>query len=259
MRTVCLHDRAVIAAFLRQHAEQRLYELGDLDDFFWPSTTWYALVDGDQILEVALAYNAGDLLVVLAHTSTSDEYIRILLHSIRHLLPRRLYAHIGLGLGDVFAGYTPESHGIHDRMTLRDPRLLATIDTTGTVQLHADDQAELQAFYAASYPGNWFDPRMLETNQYYGYREDGRLLSVAGIHVYAPSLGVAALGNITTHPSARGRGLATRVTARLCQELLKTVDLVGLNVRADNLAAIACYQRLGFVQVSQFEECMYTA
>src|SRR5438093_529591 len=81
---------------------------------------------------------------------------------------------------------------------------------------------------------NWFDPRMLETGHYYGIRQDGTLLSIAGVHVYSPRYRVAALGNITTRPAARGHGLATLVTAKLCQELLRSVDEIGLNVRADN-------------------------
>jgi ribosomal protein S18 acetylase RimI-like enzyme len=38
--------------------------------------------------------------------------------------------------------------------------------------------------------------------------------------------------------------------------LLQTVDLIGLNVRADNVAAIACYRRLGFTVVAEYEEYM---
>jgi ribosomal protein S18 acetylase RimI-like enzyme len=47
-------------------------------------------------------------------------------------------------------------------------------------------------------------------------------------------------------------------TARLCRELLATVDQIGLNVRADNAAAIACYPRLGFARGASYEECLLT-
>jgi predicted GNAT family acetyltransferase len=58
----------------------------------------------------------------------------------------------------------------------------------------------------------------------------------------------------TTHPDARGRGLATLTTAKLCQELLRSVDDIGLNVRADNVAAIACYTKLGFTKIGAYGE-----
>jgi ribosomal protein S18 acetylase RimI-like enzyme len=44
------------------------------------------------------------------------------------------------------------------------------------------------------------------------------------------------------------------VTARICRSLRAEVDHVGLNVRADNRAAIACYERLGFAPVAPYEE-----
>ena len=113
---------------------------------------------------------------------------------------------------------------------------------------------ELEALYNVSYPGNWFDPRMLETGCYYGIRNGRSLVCVAGIHVYSPRYRVAVLGNVTTHPDFRGRGLGTAACAILCKELLREVDHVGLNVKADNSSAIACYERLGFERIATYEE-----
>jgi ribosomal protein S18 acetylase RimI-like enzyme len=262
MPIISLHDREAIASFLQRHAAVRLYELGDLDDFFWPSTTWYALTEAGEIRELALAYNAGDLMVLLATGAADPAAAEELLRGVRHLLPRRFYTHLGVGLGRALADdWRAEPHGLYDKMALSDPAQLAALDTAATTRFTPDDQAELEAFYAESYPGNWFDPRMLQTGHYYGYREGGApsgpIMCVAGVHVYSATQRVAALGNITTRPDARGRGLATLVTARLCRELLRSVDQIGLNVRADNAAAIRCYARLGFTRVGQYEELMF--
>jgi len=43
MKAVCLHDKSAIEQFLRRNTWLHLYELGDLDEFFWQYTTWYAL------------------------------------------------------------------------------------------------------------------------------------------------------------------------------------------------------------------------
>ena len=43
MNVIRLHDRATLEAFLRRDAALHLYSLGDLDDFFWPFTTWHGL------------------------------------------------------------------------------------------------------------------------------------------------------------------------------------------------------------------------
>ena len=97
---------------------------------------------------------------------------------------------------------------------------------------------------------------LLKTKQYFGIRKNGRLVSVAGIHVYSPEYKVAALGNIATDPSHRNKGYGRRAAAKTCQSLLKRVSHVGLNVKADNEPAISCYRRLGFETVASYGEYM---
>jgi GNAT superfamily N-acetyltransferase len=176
------------------------------------------------------------------------------------LLPRRLYAHLSEGLADVLGEeYQVSWHGKHYKMGLTKTGLLGGVDTSDVTRLGESDVRELEALYRVSYARNWFDPRMLETGHYYGIRRGGELVSVAGVHVYSPVYKVAALGNITTRPDWRGQGLGTTVTAELCRELLPTVDHIGLNVKADNVAALACYEGLGFEQVASYQECSLEA
>jgi predicted GNAT family acetyltransferase len=100
---------------------------------------------------------------------------------------------------------------------------------------------------------------MLQTDHYFGIWQDGALVSVAGIHVYSTHYRVAALGNITTHPAHRGRGLAARATAALCQSMRHDMNHMGLNVNAENSAAIACYRSIGFERIAEYGEFMLTA
>lgn len=254
MQALCLHDKQEIAAFLQRNVFLHLYALGDLDDFFWPYTTWYALKE-QQIGQVALLYAGSTVPTLLGICEEPLDEMRKLLQAIVHLLPQRFYAHLSGDLATALADtYHCASLGIHYKMALLDKTRLETVDTTDVVQLTVADLDELETFYANSYPGNWFDPRMLETGCYYGLRRDKQLASVAGIHVYSPRYKVAVLGNVTTHPDYRGQGLATAVCAKLCQALLRTVDYVGLNVKTDNLSAIKCYERLGFAPIATYEE-----
>ncbi len=259
MRAVFLHDKHTIATYLRRDAALHLYALGDLDDFFWPYTVWYGLLDGEGLCAIALLYTGGDLPALLATGRSPATALGTLLQQVKHLLPRRFYGHLSPEARDALtADYALEPHGPHLKMCLSDPSCLEGVDISGVERLTPAATAELVAFYARSYPGNWFDPRMLETGQYFGIREHDDLVSVAGVHVYSEAYRVAALGNITTLPTARGRGLATTVTAALCRSLLKTVDLVGLNVHAENTAAIACYRRLGFTIAAEYGEFLLT-
>jgi ribosomal protein S18 acetylase RimI-like enzyme len=256
-KAVHLHSKEEIEAFLRRNVFLHLYELGDLDGFFWPYTTWYALKEGPAIRELALLYTGSDLPVLLAFSDDPRSRMPDLLRSIAHLLPRRLYAHLTPALaGGLEDEFRLESHGTHLKMALADRSRLKRVDTSDVVSLSAADLDEVKVLYGVSYPGNWFDPRMLETGQYYGIRRDRDLVSVAGIHVYSPLYRIAALGNITTLPELRGQGLGTRVTAKTCQSLFGSVDHIGLNVKADNASAIASYRALGFERVADYEEFM---
>ncbi len=261
MRAIELSDRTRLRAYLRRAPALHLYELGDLDDFFWPHTRWYALEGDRAIHAVALLYAATELPVVLALGDPAP--LGELLAELRDRLPARFYAHLSPGLlGALAPRYASEPHGDYLKMVLADrsrPDAAEAADTGGAapsaVRLGPADRAELERFYARAYPGNWFDPRMLETGQYFAIR-DGDLVAAGGVHVYSPAERVAALGNIAVAAEHRGRGLGTRVTARICRSLLAEVDDVGLNVRADNRAAIACYKRLGFAPVAPYEEHM---
>ncbi|SCF12202.1 FR47-like protein [Micromonospora viridifaciens] len=245
------HDRAVLAELLGRDPVLHAYQLGDLDDFFWPYTSWYRR--GDQ---VALLYHGVELPTLLAFAA--PEHIgesAALLDELAPVLPARLWAHLSPGLDATVARWYEVSDAAgHHRMALTDPARLARVTPVGQVLGPADLPALLD-LYAAAYPGNWFDPRMLDTGQYVGIREAGALVAVAGVHVWSPTWRVAALGNVTTHPRCRGRGLAAAAVAALCARLRASVDHVTLNVRADNSAAVRLYERLGFTRVAEFTEC----
>jgi ribosomal protein S18 acetylase RimI-like enzyme len=175
-------------------------------------------------------------------------------------LPDRFYAHLSPEAVAALAGHFHiEPHCLHHKMGLVDRSRAGAFDTSDAVVLSAADTEEVSALYSVSYPGHWFVPRMLQTGLYRGIRRGGRLVSVAGVHVYSVQFRVAALGNIATHPDWRGHGCATLVSAALCQALDRAgVCRIGLNVRADNQAAIRCYQKLGFEWAADYGEYTLT-
>lgn len=249
----CLHDKAVIEAFLRQNTDLHLYEIGDLDEFFWPQTLWFARRQENQISALCLLYVGQTQPTLLAF---GDPFpLTDLIRSISSLLPQWFYAHVSPGVEAAFLGkFQLEPHGNHLKMSLKKPAFIKSLENSGSARLGPENLAEVLQLYRDSYPGNWFDPRMLETREYFGVRKGPRLVSIAGIHVYSPVHRVAALGNITTAPAFRQKGLATLATRDLCRSLLEKVDHIGLNVAADNHAAISCYKKLGFDVVAPYAE-----
>lgn len=255
MKIECLCNKNEIEAFLRKNVGLHIYSLGDLDDFFWQDTQWHALKEGKEIQALALLYT-GQQLPTLQAMSEQAGLMRKLLRSISHILPDRFHAHLSPGVEEAFKGrYQLESHEKHYKMVLNSKRLPDSIDCSQVVRMTEGDLSQMLRLYEEAYPGNWFDPRMLQTKQYFGIKIDNKLVSVAGIHVYSKKYGVAALGNITTHPDYRGRSFAQSVTARLCRSLSENVGHIGLNVKANNTAAIALYKKLGFEITAPYYEC----
>ncbi len=255
---VYLHDRVEIEEFLRKDIFLNIYGIGDLDDFFWPYTCWFGHRSGGEIDAVVLLYTGMELPTLIALSEDTDA-MRKLLESIDHVLPETFYGHFSPGLESVFElTHSIASHGKYTRMALLDDRIVSGTDCGETIRMVRGDTDEILEFYRMSYPGHWFDPRMLETGQYFGIRRDKKLVSVGGIHVFSPEYGVGTLGNIATLPDFRGRGLGRTVTARVCQSLLMDVAHIGLNVRSDNIAAVSCYKKLGFREAALYGEFMIT-
>jgi len=256
MKAACLHDKSKIEAFLRGNVFLNIYSLGDLDDFFWPYTTWYALTDTAGTQALALIYTGGSLPCL--HALSEDykvNYTEELLRCLIPILPKRFYAHLSLGLESILAEhYTLRPHGKHYKMALTDKSLLSKVDVSQVVGLSMSHLSEIISLFKKAYPGNYFEPRMLETKQYCGIRQSGELISVAGVHVYSRRYRVAALGNIATHPKYRGKGYGTSVTTKVCKSLLCEIDHIGLNVKADNTSAVRCYERIGFEVIDSYGE-----
>ena len=258
MNVICLHDKAEIEAYLRQDVTLNIYSLGDLDDFFWSYTQWYALKVAGEIKALILLYTAQPppILLALAPPQRIAE-LREILTQLLPLLPRQIYTHLSLGVEDVLQpGYMVDSYGLHYKMILNDPVRLKKFLNPRVVQVTENQIEEVFSLYDTSYPGNAFDARMLETGQFFGIWDDNQLVSIAGVHVYSPHYRVAAIGNVTTHPLYRNRGYGKAVTAALSLSLLEKVDHIGLNVKQGNQAAINNYHQLGFVVAAAYHEMM---
>ena len=69
--------------------------------------------------------------------------------------------------------------------------------------------------------------------------------------------GAAAVGNVYVRRDRRGRGLGRLVTTAVL-DALAGVETIGLNVRADNDAALRLYESLGFARHCEFYEALAT-
>ena len=169
MAVVELRDRAAIAELCRRNRFRHVYEIGDLDDFFWPHTRFVGWRGEHEVTQVALLYTEPAPPVLLALGESPQADMTSLVDSLLPELPARLYAHLSPPLLDtVAARYDVESHGLHLKLGLATTSCLGNAPAAA---LGPPDLDEVVAFYERAYPGTWFVPRMLETGRYVGIRE----------------------------------------------------------------------------------------
>ena len=251
-------DKERIERFLRKNTPMHLYELGDLDDYFFPDTRWFAGMFEDKLIALALLYSGLSVPTLIALNQETDP-LRDLLIGARKRLPDQFYAHLSSGLESAFKPrYKLENLGPHYKMYLSKPALINQFDTSQVIHLDSSDISDLTSLFTESYPESWFDPAAFRNGVYTGFRLDGQLISVAATHVYSEKYRLAALGNITTHPDYRNQGFGARVVAGLCKSLLKKVDHIGLNVKVLNKSAIKLYENLGFQIIGTYGEYLVT-
>ena len=188
-------NKEEIFHFLVKSPELQLYLIGDLDDFFWPHTEWHASYENGEITSIALIYSGMTPPTLLMFHDGDSNHAYELLKAIRKNLPRELYVHLSTGLADALGRENiVRDFGPNYRMILMQKP--DKTEDNNIIRLEPGDFGILEELYADSYPGNWFDKRMLETGKYFGYFSGSVLAGAAGIHVYSPRYRIAALGNI---------------------------------------------------------------
>ncbi|UWZ49598.1 GNAT family N-acetyltransferase [Dactylosporangium matsuzakiense] len=112
------------------------------------------------------------------------------------------------------------------------------------VRLGLADVPDMLALTEQARPGPFW-ARTIEMGAFYGVREEGALVAMAGERLAPP--GWTEISAVCTAPHARGRGLAERVVRRAIDGVLGRGERVLLHVAAANTGAIRLYERLGFV------------
>ncbi|MFX1513518.1 MAG: GNAT family N-acetyltransferase [Promethearchaeota archaeon] len=252
-----LTDKKIIYNHLKKDVFLFAYHIGDLDDFFFPDCIWYGLIKEKILHEIGLLYTGLSVPVLLIQGISTD--ISVLLRGIFKDLPKKFFCHYMKDLEqDFLTDYKMTYLGTYLKMKfLGFTKGLAKTDTSGVVRLREKNESEVLAYYQEASPDSYFESFMLATGKYFGIRQDGKLKSVAGVHVYSEKYKVATLGNIVTHPNIRRKGLARQCVTKLLEELVTEVDHIGLNVRADNLPAINLYKQLGFIEHAEYEEALF--
>lgn len=240
-----LTDRNLIRSLLHTDRLWAAYALGDLAPGFFEHAAWYTLEDDPTALALVLDLFERPVLFLMGPPVS----VCLLLDEIG-TLPRVFFLARPETLPVFQERYEIEKVETMWRMSLEavafDFRPFPQAERLGR-----EDEDALQKLFAdgagAGESPDFFLPEMLEKGVYFGVREGGALIAAAGTHLFEPSEGVGAIGNVYTRRDRRGRGLATQVTGAVTAELARCgLPTIVLNVNQENLAAKRVYERLGF-------------
>ena len=241
-----LTDKDQIRAILRRNPRWCVYALGDLTPRMFEKCQWFTpdltMVLHDYGTSILLAHGTGSIREALDHV-TWPVHLQVQPDALDEVAR---YATVTGEKNMIRMAWTGGSTRVSDRVT----RLGAT-DVTAIEQLYADGES-------AGESPDFFYSSMVTDGVFFGIYQGKQLVAVAGTHLVARDEGAAAIGNVYVRRDRRERGLGRAVTAAVLHELAG-IETVGLNVRADNDAAIRVYESLGFVRHCEFREALATA
>ena len=230
--------RARIQSILETDRGWAAYALADLDPAQDASSQWLVAPQA-----VVLRYTALAPPVLFAHGSPEQ---------VAGLLPRvpgdeYVYTLLGAHRAPLLHRMRIQHEAKMWRMVLRRESFPGR-PASQAIPLRADDLAEVEGLFADhSDRPDTFAVSQLEDGFFFGLRQSGRLVSLAGTHVVSKRFGVAAVGNVFTHPEERGQGYGTAVTGAVVEALLAAgLRTIALNVNQKNERAIRSYRSLGF-------------
>jgi ribosomal protein S18 acetylase RimI-like enzyme len=111
------------------------------------------------------------------------------------------------------------------------------------VSLGPPDVTEMLDLVRRTEPGP-FRPRTIELGSYLGFRQDGRLIAMAGERLR--SGGWTEISAVCTEPDHQGRGLGARLVRAVGAGITARGQIPILHVAATNTGAIRLYEHLGF-------------
>jgi len=125
------------------------------------------------------------------------------------------------------------------------PRLVGEPRDAGRFEPLGDaDVPQMLALVDETRPGP-FQERTIDFGGFLGHKVDGRLVAMGGRRMHLAEF--TEVSGICTDPAFRGHGFARDLVLILAQRIVDEGRTPFLHAFADNVAAIALYEKLGFV------------
>ncbi len=241
-------DRELLHRILNRDRLFAAYAIADTDDMEFARTRWGVAFEDGEPTAVVMEYRgiSPQPLFVMGEPGGVASILRDVIHT------RVAYLAAKPGLVPaVREHYRVEPGAEMVRMSVDRASFRPVLGDA--VRLDQGDTRHLNRLYELGLTA-WLPAEAVAAGIYYGVRRGTRLIAAAGTHVISRQFGIAAVGNVYTNREYRGQGLGKVVTSAVTAELLRDVEEVVLNVRADNPPALSLYRALGYREYTHFEE-----
>jgi ribosomal protein S18 acetylase RimI-like enzyme len=117
--------------------------------------------------------------------------------------------------------------------------------TEGIITLTVADVPDMIELIDAARPGP-FTPRSIEMGRFFGIRQDGKLVAMAGERFRLPDY--CEISTVCTHPDWQGNGYARRLCSLLIHDNWQKGIIPFLHVNPENSPALRLYESLHFTR-----------
>ena len=258
-----IRSKALIHRFLMSDPDYAAYALGDLEEPYASHACWIGAARTGEIEGLALVYSGLEP-VALFLKGPNPAISALLLYGVGPIDVTLLAPTLSEAVLRDF--YEIEHAAGMDRMRVNKEsfRPYASPDNGEIVRLGEENVQDMLKLIlqAAKHDARdlrdvAFEPDMVQSGSYYGIYQDDVLIAMAGTHLEARKVSVAAMGNVVVHPTHRRQGLGKAVSSAVTSALIDDgFGRIVLNVRNDNLPAFRVYERLGYEKTSDFIEAI---
>jgi GNAT superfamily N-acetyltransferase len=224
------------------------FSIADLDPSRARHASWFGPVNGRSVV---LVYSEYDPPIVIGHGDI-DECDRTLSEPQVVTATTRAYLNVPPAWLPMIHCHFPQFEARRMVRMLFQSEGRSSAPSADVQRLGEADLDDVRRLYAEDLPA-FFLPSQLREGVYYGVREQGALIAIAGTHVVSALGRVAALGNVHTRGDRRRRGLATGAVQAVTRDLREAgISTIVLNIVGANDEARRVYERIGFR-----EYCVY--
>lgn len=260
MKLRAIHDRDIIKEYLnKQETGNFIYQCNNLETPFWETTQWYGLYEKNKVMALAMFIIKYDIPILLAASyCETDFYQEELFKQLRLFMPKKLYSHLNIDIvRNNLIGAEELEVSRYYNMKLTERKIDKKINTEIVQQFGEKDTEDIINLLEESHPEHLIDHEFIKSGYFWGIKDRGKVISLAGITAKSEEFKIVSIGNITTHPDYRHTGLSTKTVTRLIDYLEPDFKDIVLNVKESNETAVKFYKKLGFSKIGLFDEVIF--